>query len=619
MVGSKCNVAIVLLLSLTASSAALAAKNCRYTPAPAPPSNLQASTATASANISWSASSGADISHYVVRRNGSQIASVSNTTLSYLDRSLVPSTQYTYSILAQDSCGKNSVAVAITIKTANPTPTPNPTSTPAPTSIPRPSPLPQAPLPQAFYVAPNGDDNNTGSLSAPFASLGRAQRAMRASRTIKTTFIRAGRYNSMPMVALNPGIAPTHAALMLTSADNGETWSFYPPDGYNTAILNGNSADLCQNASVLDYAIFIEGGSNITIDGLYFENFTFGAIALHGGKDWWGNWFPTGNLGAGAADHNVIKNNIMTNINNGTPATTGICSLAWPPPISQNNDTGGGVAAVGRVTNLTVTHNAILNTQGMGMDFEMFSNADDMSGLTITNNLVHNANRSVHDTGCIHIYNVAGGSTQGTLNGAIIKNNYLHDCGGSYSSSPYGNSRGVYLDDGVSGVQVTGNVVSGHMGACFTYHGGDNNTVSGNICDLGDGLLGRQYIWVYQDDSFCSGAGCMSNNVYQGNIVVSRSSIAMGGNLTFISGSNGLIARNDLSFSYGTGAILDGAAVANQNPGLSGWNYLLATNSPAYSSPVNFPIQPPEWGKAGFWGPPEYTVPQTGTAPSCPH
>jgi hypothetical protein len=157
------------------------------------------------------------------------------------------------------------------------------------------------------------------------------------------------------------------------------------------------------------------------------------------------------------------------------------------------------------------------------------------------------------------------------------------------------------------------------MGACFNYHGGNNNTVSGNICDLGDGLLGRQYVWVYQDDSFCSGAGCMSNNVFEGNIVVSRASIAMGGNLTFISGSDGIIARNNLRYSCGTGAILDSAAVSNENPGLSTWNYLLATSSPAYGSPVNFPKQPSEWGKAGFWGPPGYTVPQTGTAPSCPH
>lgn len=607
MVGAKWGVVIVLLLSLGVSSEALAAKNCRYAPASAPPSNLKASTTTATASISWSASSSANISHYVVRRNGSQIASVSNTTFSYLDGSLTPATEYTYSVLAKGSCGENSVAVTIAVKTANPTPTPNQTQKPS-----------SSPLPQAFYVAPNGNDNNSGSLSSPFASLGRAQRAMRASSTIKTTFIRAGMYKSMPMVALNPGIAPTHAALMLTSADNGETWSFYPPDGYNTAILNGNSTGLCQNTSVLDYAIFIEGGSNITIDGLYFENFTFGAIALHGGTDWWGNWFPTGNLGAGAADHNVIKNNIMININNGTPTAAGICSLAWPPPISQNNDTGGGVAALGRVTNLTVTHNAILNTQGMGMDFEMFSSADDMSGLTITNNLVHNANRSVNDTGCIHIYNFSG-SAQGILNNTIIKNNYLHDCGGSYSSSPYGKSRGIYLDDGVSGVRVTENVVSGHMGACFNYHGGDNNTVSGNICDLGDGLLGRQYVWVYQDASFCSGVGCMSNNVFEGNIVVSRASIAMGGNLTFFSGSDGIIARNNLSYSCGTGAILDSAAVSNENPGLSTWNYLLATSSPAYGSPVNFPKQPSEWGNAGFWGPPGYTVPQTGTAPSCPH
>src|SRR5690349_16982261 len=44
-----------------------------------------------------------------------------------------------------------------------------------------------------FFVAPNGNDNNAGTINAPFATLVKAQSAMRSSAT-KVTFVRAGTY-----------------------------------------------------------------------------------------------------------------------------------------------------------------------------------------------------------------------------------------------------------------------------------------------------------------------------------------------------------------------------------------------------------------------------------------
>lgn len=472
----------------------------------------------------------------------------------------------------------------------------------------------------AFYVAVNGNDSNAGTLALPFLTLGRCQTAMRGG-SVKVCYIRAGLYNALPRVVLNSNVGPTQATVMLTSSDDGETWSYYPPDGYNNAILDGNSTGLCENTAVsLDYGIWADGASNITINGLYFQNFTFGAIGLHGGTDFFGDWFPTGDLGFGTANNITIKNNIMNHINNGNPTAAGVCtSPAWPPPTSSANASGGGVAVLGRVTNLTITHNAILNTLGMGMDLEMFSTADTMDGLTISYNVIYGANTSANDTGCIHLYNYTGtGSNQGSLVGTNITNNYLHDCGGSGSSSPYGNSRGVYLDDGVSGVVVSGNVVAGHMETCFNYHGGNNNTVSGNICDLGDGALGTQIIWLYQDDAFCSGAGCMANNIYRGNIVISNASIGMGGSQTFITGSTAISASNDLSHTY-NGTLTDTASVATTDPQLTCWTYKLASGSPAYNSPISFPTQPANYGQPGYWGPPNFTIPQTGTVPSSSH
>src|ERR1700761_8775778 len=53
-----------------------------------------------------------------------------------------------------------------------------------------------------FYVATVGNDLNPGTLAQPLATLGKAQQAMRASSSIKTTYIRSGK-SSPPAVYAN--------------------------------------------------------------------------------------------------------------------------------------------------------------------------------------------------------------------------------------------------------------------------------------------------------------------------------------------------------------------------------------------------------------------------------
>ena len=66
----------------------------------------------------------------------------------------------------------------------------------------------------SFYVATNGSDNSDGSESTPFATLRRAQTAMRQSST-KITQISAGTYY-------------LNTPLVLTALDRGETWEAVP-------------------------------------------------------------------------------------------------------------------------------------------------------------------------------------------------------------------------------------------------------------------------------------------------------------------------------------------------------------------------------------------------------
>lgn len=77
---------------------------------PSTPSGLTATAISSSAiNLSWNASTdNVGVQGYRIFRNGTQIASVASTTLSYGDTGLTPSTSYSYTVNAYDAAGNQS-------------------------------------------------------------------------------------------------------------------------------------------------------------------------------------------------------------------------------------------------------------------------------------------------------------------------------------------------------------------------------------------------------------------------------------------------------------------------------------------------------------------------------
>ena len=368
------------------------------------------------------------------------------------------------------------------------------------------APAAAAPTTPGFNVSTSGNDANPGTLAAPFATFAKAQAAMQASSTIKTTYVRGGTYTPSAVVV---GGGPTTAAIYLTPADNSETWSYYPGDGDSTAVINGRATQGCLNSSGLTYGLWIEGGSNITVNGLAFENYTGSGILLHAETSYYGQYFPT--QGEPSANNDVIENN-----------TYDVATI--PGGCADTISTGtvlGTVMADGQVTNLLVTHNVVHDVSGMGIRGDCYASGDNLTGFDVSNNALYNLNSAMSDTGAVYVY---GYNCMGSTN-MTVANNYIRDYGTASNSS-----HGVYLDDGTSNTKVTQNVITGHGTTCFfAAHGGDNDNTAANICDLSDGATGQQQIAEYQNSGACTASSCMESNYVQGNIIIGDSSSASGG------------------------------------------------------------------------------------------
>jgi len=431
-----------------------------------------------------------------------------------------------------------------------------------------------------FYVSPNGNDSNPGTLAAPFATLGRAQQAMEGS-SIKTTYVEGGTYH------LTSG-------LVLTAADNGEIWQYYSPDGVDSAILDGGG-------TVSGGVISVQGGSNITIDGLTVQNFADYGIVVTGG--------PNAEVGgpSAAASGNTVENCMVTN----------------PNGVAEWNT--GGIEFFDSTPNSTISHNYVYDMPYNGIGITTWFSADDpIGGSVIEGNVVIN---TVHATDGGAIYVGMHGGYQAPTNGVQILDNYVSDYGGP----GVGGVAAIYLDDNANNVLVSGNVIGPaaagtgtgnptENGAprtdveAFEIHNGHNNTITDNIVDLGSS--GTEQVAVYFQDS--GSIDGMAGNALTNNIIIGNYS----GNENTQSGDafseNGAASdytiENNVYYNYGGGQMLtDGSVTGDsnpilENPQIAGAAYAIASGSPVLSGLVSFtPL-------AGGWGPPGFVLPSNSLA-----
>ncbi|WP_148219735.1 right-handed parallel beta-helix repeat-containing protein [Azospirillum sp. B510] len=368
------------------------------------------------------------------------------------------------------------------------------------------------PTEPAFYVATNGKDSWSGKLAAPnadgtdgpFASLAKAQAAMRADHTIDTTYIRGGDYHQN--------------GLWLDGQDSGVTFAGY---GNEKAVIHGGS-----NASV---SFGLGGAKNVTIEGLTFADGVVGGHYVYAdnaaGLTFANNVVKGGGYGItvqGSANSKVTGNQFDNTgaesifVKAGSNATQVSDNLIRHPNAADRGDAG---IWINGSSDVKVTHNQIENSpeKAIAVGSVQTDGSDAAYRVTVSYNKVINANLESNDGGGIYLIN----RQQDLANHTVINN----EVSGTTATNPSSQvaSWGIYLDDWTSGTTVKGNIVHDNIGGVFL-HGGWNNTVTENVIA---GNSGAQ-IGLQQPVAWGGWKGHqMSGNDISGNVVDVREGTAV--------------------------------------------------------------------------------------------
>jgi Right handed beta helix region len=407
------------------------------------------------------------------------------------------------------------------------------------------------PDPSAIVVDTDGNDSNPCIVSSPCASLEKAREQVRLSST-KIVYLRAGTYNRS-------------RSLTLDSSDSGETWMTYPEDAVGSAVIDG--------LNYTDSLIYIQGGSNITINGLTIQHFR--AYGVRGNNT----------SGLKIVNCNVGYNTVTS----------------WQ---------SAGIDVEGTSPYTTIANNYVheVGSQGIALFDNWSGNPDPgtIEGSVIANNVILRAVQRKNDGGAVYV-SMHGGSTSHVT----VRDNFIRDQGAPGVDLV----GGIYLDDFANNVTVTNNVVgpptpgdSGPHGRIgIIVHNGSYNVISGNIFDLGNESREFTVVWYRDRGNGMTGEAFIRNTViasFTGNNNTSFAGLCSGFAYCQNSGSAGdYTIQNNTYHNYAGGEERTDGPIASdswpihQTPSLSGSTYR----------------DPP----SGGWGPPGLSIPQ-GTTPVSP-
>jgi len=164
---------------------------------------------------------------------------------------------------------------------------------------------------------------------------------------------------------------------------------------------------------------------------------------------------------------------------------------------NHNNVTGNTMTGLGRINvgstgihlensaNNLIDSNTIDGSGRWGIDL-FPSDGVSLVGNTVSNNTIRNTSRQTNDTGAIYSY--AGTSPSYVKENTTITGNRIENLGGLLrdASGAYklGQTQGIYMDDQVSGVTLSNNVIESNGNGMFLCHGCQTNSASNNVVIL---------------------------------------------------------------------------------------------------------------------------------------
>ena len=328
----------------------------------------------------------------------------------------------------------------------------------------------------AFFIATNGSDANAGTQALPFLTFEAALAAMQTSGT-KTTYVRAGTYARTAKIAFNDSSSTAIGGPGPKTHDNGVTIIRFPGE---SPIIDGGG-------TVTDLFFLDYHSAGITIDGIEIRNCLNSGVHLNGYRT------PSDE---GTVSGCIIQNCYIHNIANGVSN-----------PGAGNT---GGVRGSFATQNNIVRNNRITDTFGPSVSFVSGSANETIAGNQILNNICMRANNTNQaDTGSIYLLDRGHGAISTAT--VTIAGNFVQDPGNGAAT------KGIYLDDHASRINVTGNIVCGTMKNGMQLHGGDHVVFSGNIFDLSS--CSEQPLYYQEAANSAPGNWGMGFNYFNGNIL----------------------------------------------------------------------------------------------------
>ncbi len=349
----------------------------------------------------------------------------------------------------------------------------------------------------ALYVDPAGEDADEGTEGRPIQTLQHAL-ALAAGQPGRTIYLRGG----VHMIQDSLVLGPEHAGLALIACA-------------------GQHPEIDRHPLTRTALLAIRHTRDVTIEGLAFgathPNGT--ALLLDDAEE----CLITGNRSEAAGDgillrnarRNILQRNLILN-----SARSGIELQDDSDGNGVDSNVirgtgglethGGGIFLHGASRNLII-RNRVSDTAGMGIGVANWDDTTINLGNAVVGNAVLHTNLTATDSGAIYLLGRSQLSTA-----TRVADNWIDGTG-----APDRHSVGIYLDDSVSGVRVTGNVVRNVGSDAVQIHGGSDNMIMHNVLDLGDGRASAVLFQAAPEDT--NPTNRQEGNVVQDNIILSAS------------------------------------------------------------------------------------------------